>query len=911
MLPSWLYSTYRQYKADTEFVATWLAETAKACGFASSLFDEPSTPKVKKGKGKGKGNYKKALRDAERRATNARRHRIIPTKDFIPIAEHIASFGDPPVSIPLAFVQRAKRAIKARYRSSAYYNTLESLHEDSGDGHLHFIHVLEGVLAALNSRLPPDTSLNDIRAEVISSETGTAEPALVLAKTFAGLSVDDTPEEAPPQISTSEDEDHDDSIPKTTYSPEPMKERAAFDFAAYCLFADINQILEYVKNLWKTYDEGEIELVAASVTANTAIDMIRKLEEDFMKEFPKTKDAEEVIQWSYVARCLRNKKNPEMTTGPNVSGQSFNFNLDCYEEAEYHLLPTYLLLEGFSRVAEPGSTPISKPGHWGRYDASSNRESKTSLERFEEDRIVLLEALPDFCFLARIKQNVPAEDELTRGLRSMVDNKRIPLWLIFAAQCYLEAHHALRGNVSKPFKHLRSRGLQIKDSVHQNLDFHSALKSPNWPMGNDKTMIAATVDLVDNWLIIDPIHASMVKILRSRAPDPNAISPPFNLLKQHPLLCGLFEFALDLQLQDASVKLLNAWGSVMCTAHLYNAVVQESACKANWPAMSELVSIHSEEKIFVGEHPTNAEGYLKHYLLCMGQSVSALSENSRNKGLKSSKKGPRTLAPDSPVSQIFRRRYTENTGQLDLNLEQVEELLNDRFESTTNEDEFIEKDGMKMGVLSIQQRETRKKLSRKLKQSQRLSLLELLVALQGSISIELSELEFDYLAFHRSCWQLLRDVQGRLHTQLLRYIEPGYLPNESQLPFVVGYIFAVGYQSSNLAKTLLKLRDDAPTTSRLLQEAGTVVEEFLVQHGREGSQTRQSFADSDGEDNEGVMLADHLGNDADNGDAVPLPNIPGVRSMQDVLNLARANGLGNFEMTDLGRAEEAARLRRQ
>jgi hypothetical protein len=58
-LGSYIYSTYKQYKEDTAYVATWLAETAKACGYGSPIFGEPIAPKVKKAKGK---NYKKAVR---------------------------------------------------------------------------------------------------------------------------------------------------------------------------------------------------------------------------------------------------------------------------------------------------------------------------------------------------------------------------------------------------------------------------------------------------------------------------------------------------------------------------------------------------------------------------------------------------------------------------------------------------------------------------------------------------------------------------------------------------------------------------------------------------------------------------------------------------------------------------------
>jgi hypothetical protein len=36
MLPIFLYNTYKQYKADADKIATWLAETAKKCGWVKA-----------------------------------------------------------------------------------------------------------------------------------------------------------------------------------------------------------------------------------------------------------------------------------------------------------------------------------------------------------------------------------------------------------------------------------------------------------------------------------------------------------------------------------------------------------------------------------------------------------------------------------------------------------------------------------------------------------------------------------------------------------------------------------------------------------------------------------------------------------------------------------------------------------
>ncbi|KAF5012370.1 hypothetical protein FDECE_1597 [Fusarium decemcellulare] len=54
MLPASLRSIYRQYKADTDSVATWLATTAKANGYTDEATDSKKPAPKKKGKGKKK-----------------------------------------------------------------------------------------------------------------------------------------------------------------------------------------------------------------------------------------------------------------------------------------------------------------------------------------------------------------------------------------------------------------------------------------------------------------------------------------------------------------------------------------------------------------------------------------------------------------------------------------------------------------------------------------------------------------------------------------------------------------------------------------------------------------------------------------------------------------------------------------
>ena len=83
--------------------------------------------------------------------------------------------------------------------------------------------------------------------------------------------------------------------------------------------------------------------------------------------------------------------------------------------------------------------------------------------------------------------------------------------------------------------------------------------------------------------------------------------------------------------------------------------------------------------------------------------------------------------------------------------------------------------------------------------------LELLVALQISLNVELEKLRFDLLAFHRTCRELLRRRKADLKPLLLKYFEDGFLVDEVYLYMLPGYILMTADGSGKLRKKM-KLR---------------------------------------------------------------------------------------------------------
>lgn len=115
MLPPTLFSAYRQYKKDTDAVASWLMLTAKARGYPAHLLTNPASQQPKSTRLKGKARKEAAAQQKKDNQQQALPKYTVAIKDFVPLAQWIVS-RQPPLQVPLAFSFVINRVIDARAR---------------------------------------------------------------------------------------------------------------------------------------------------------------------------------------------------------------------------------------------------------------------------------------------------------------------------------------------------------------------------------------------------------------------------------------------------------------------------------------------------------------------------------------------------------------------------------------------------------------------------------------------------------------------------------------------------------------------------------------------------------------------------------------------------------------------------
>ncbi|KAL8848129.1 MAG: hypothetical protein Q9221_006849 [Calogaya cf. arnoldii] len=856
MLPSALQSSYKTYKEDTNTIANWLATKARQCGYSADLLDrngssDPSkaVQASKRLKGKARKKAQEALKsattvtpEASKKAPDVEPPKyVIKVKEFISLAEYIVGSMKALVKVPTALVKVLDRAILLRKQ----FSSAAGESADPGEGHAYFLAILEKTREILKPHSASEVADDGLHKS--GSETGPqeAQEQEDIANIFDNLDLEEPSQEFLDAPGTQ-------PAPPTTkkevrpkYEVETPQTREEEYLAAHCLLTDVRNIRAFVCALWTNYQEG-MDLCAVSITVNTAIDFVRELELDMVRCFPAKTDYESIITIFYLAQSLHRGHNPE-----HKQQQGDLFNLAVYDLAEDIMLPTFSILSSLQDVIQNDPVPQYKSGYLGYRDRRTHWHQKSARDKIQDDHLVMMEAFPDLLLLSMMTSKMPlAEDELMRGVRQMSPDKDIPLWLVFAAQCFLDAQHELEGDISKGHDQLRTNADSIRTSIEQNLKFHEKLRIVNWPKENDRAF-TDMLYVIDQWVGKDAVADKWQKLPR-HAGEP--AGEPFQLLRQYPVICGLFSFALAMRYQELQIMFVNAWGSLMYTGQLYNAVRQEKLIPQSkiWKDMEFLIMLQGPDKIFIGDRPTKLEDYLKRFLLSVGYSAAIFAKNRRKNVQAVSAKGPRQLTKLCAVGQLFAGRYCNNDAALAWTTEMMKPIIEAKFYDDSDDGEEEENrtsppskgngggKARKVRPTSKQGQESKTWKAKEVKQSKSGALLrkasragsaistrDFLQDLANALHAETVEMSLDYLRIHRFCWMLLRRVHEICKPRLLETYGGGYLDREDQLPFVVGYIFMSATATSHIAGVLIPKKKGVEVTNRLLMTAAHPIEEMI------------------------------------------------------------------------------------
>ncbi|KAG6156648.1 hypothetical protein E4U37_008352 [Claviceps purpurea] len=806
MLPAALVSTYRQYKEDTNAIAAWLASTAKAFGFPADLLSPPpSTPQASstaapKGRLKGKAR-KQAKEQASASASTADLPaepklptHIIRIKDFVPLAEHIASKA---VAVPRELCKTIQRVIYAR---SGFGSKLEDHGETipnlSAETHMHFVGVLEEVRQVLKPLMPTENS------EESPSELRE------LRNRFAGLTVYEPSSKFlnAPDFERPEKTQNDD----VRYESEVMNSLEDAFFALTALINDMNEVKAHIRYMWASYVTGNFDLTAVAVATNTAIDLVRNLMEDVEPLLEAHGGLRIMLTQLHAMHCImggmgRKEVMRAVTNRPDVHDpQSFLYK--TYGQSEITYFAAYQMIDSFADVLVPGEVPLYKEGMYGYFDPESDHSQKTGKQKFEDNRALLMPFFTELMTVVSL-QGWPVQDEFMRGMGELQKTKKVPFYVVFAAQVFLDITYQLGPNIEKPFTEMTAHLRFIEIDIMEHFKFHANLKIDNWPASNDEGLreLRDHIRYIDS----DPIRAAQKRWLRGARIDiPESAS--HRLFRMSPLISGLTLFHFRARYHDAGHALATAWGSIQYCQHLYVALQHFVPGMARWLDLDLVYTNLGPDSFFVGgERPKKLVDHYQKFCLQIGTSAATMTARRRKNVSLFSKAGPRGFKEGtSPVQTMFSRLYANPNGQLALTAEHVSRIIDlSLFEEMETDGECSWKLGQikdpeklkeKKRLWQEQQqargshkgsfKDSRNESRKEAKDGGCMTYAQLIEKLTMFFNAETIEFTFPYMHMHRECWKMLHVVRKACDPILRQIFTPAYMQRETELPFVVGWI---------------------------------------------------------------------------------------------------------------------------
>jgi hypothetical protein len=572
-------NTYPIYKAGTRRLTTCLVQAAKRCG----VVVVPST-------------------------TNKYQ---IPLGQSVQLAQTISESKKPKIAVPREIIPTIKTVIALRTEAGVDLANLTggSSNQASDARHLYFVSVLEQVLEIL----APQSSVSGNKPQE-----------------SAGIKLANTAEAS--------------SSKKTSKSPPTQEYEIEDSSASYSLLAILGFLKDYegiervVKEAWKHYRDGNLDLLAASVTTDTAYGILKRSSEDLLSSLGGQKTYQDIC----AIFVEEESKVEDEETGTAPAGV-----------AQYLAMPVEHILSTFA--ADPSAKPTAVyDAEFGNQDTNQQWTKKNAEGQHDQDKTLLMEYLPVMAMFSREDWGLPTQDEMTSGLQTMIEEKNgiqgCPMYAIFATKLFLGVHEVLGIDHVRPFEELQATAKRCITTVDGWFKF-SAENEPyeKWPASSDhglRNMKSLAQQLIEGF----------------DAETPDALKPqPYLFFKRNPILCGLLVFNIRMVLQLAGQSVVGAYGSAVYPIHLHNACQHSAGLDREWEDAEYIYQLHPPQRIFVGSPPTDPQDYHKRALLMFGASASNFAVNLRQGGKQQevalSKKGPRGLKTTTPVRETFQQRY--------------------------------------------------------------------------------------------------------------------------------------------------------------------------------------------------------------------------------------------------------------
>lgn len=315
--------------------------------------------------------------------------------------------------------------------------------------------------------------------------------------------------------------------------------------------------------MWTNYRQNRVSLIVASFASNTALDMARRMENEFWKTFPEYKGYREIfVRLVYNSACEGRKQTHMKIPGSrNQDIEAVVHNPHMADVVRLLHLDRWLLLDAnlkSQQVRFRAPEDIELCGaliaaHSCNYSLVQNFSSAE--EKFHHHRKTLRLLVCTRMSLFEEPFLDIFKDTLSHALIDLIfpeSDKEVPLWLAFAPSIFVDIHY-----------NVEDEGL-LKATRELDKVCRTSKEIFREPMLWPQPMKAS--DAVDQHVLtLEKLFSDLVqKCGRFKDEIPRAILVP------HPMLCGLWAFNILTFRRQLGQIMADYDRNLLGQAHIYN-----------------------------------------------------------------------------------------------------------------------------------------------------------------------------------------------------------------------------------------------------------------------------------------------------------------------------------------------------
>ena len=686
-LPGHLHETYRRYKEDTDTIATWLVQTVQ----------------LRRGRQTLAGECGKEI--------------SLSVASFVHLAREIATFHDPPVSVPQQFVETTQRVVKAREKCTKWFQGAVSTDDSrrSDTSHLHFTDALRHMLAILTLDSLPTQVVPAARNAMSQKLPRCPHPprqirhdnlfeALTEAKDTANADAGETSIVAATKRNGPD-------VSRARVRASPSSDEKLFKY--FCLLDDLSSIRKFILGQWRQYKKGQQALISASLLSIHALRIVKQLESAFFTSGRHGEGFQSTfVDFFYRSACEQRGQTFSCEWGPEYDHRAL-FVPAMSDVADLLMLPSWYLLEKNldisrrrlecgSADADVSAVPVTVKRAWVE-------EGGCARDQFVQDGVIIDELFQSTSSMLSLEEMW--YEHFVCDLVDLLNRPRQapPLSLVFATRLFVDVQRTLRDEglvqgVTQLITTVRDSKRWCERNLASHIDF------TNLGAAHERLREARVFSL------------AIEELLRQQDFK--------RVLARWPVWCGLFSFMVRMKVHHAGQAASYASYLTVTAAHVYNMLQQEKVLQTRWHDMDFFIRAHTVESVFAGDLPRSRCQYIVRWKIVHGVS---LVRAARRKSVPKLGRTMTFVEHQIPIlKELFElMRHHDQSEKLELMLV----LLRSCKAGTTipRDIALLRKAGRRLGRLSGE---------------------DMLIGLERVLRDELPQMYFDPFGLCRSCWAL-------------------------------------------------------------------------------------------------------------------------------------------------------------